>query len=618
MNFKTKILVGSFLNLFFNIFWILFYIYQLHKEDDELNKKVFKKILDFHISFLLYPLLFLPFIFITLIRWDNSITDMSFIIYLIIYFINFFRYIIYFIKQDDSDKTKLTFLNKNLLSLDIFNSKWLDSKKNQEEKNEIKSKSKIYYFLNLISFWILWNIYFFINFLIVKNKLDKINIKNYYESMINKNLSYFLSVFLIFSLTIILWTPLVLLWWILAMSLLIFIIWFDYLKSFIFNVFHWVNPKSPEINFTKFSFISVPFFTIFIWFLSFYFFIYPISNYVKFTSYETKINDWILKVQDDSVIVPKPNSKEEKEDFWYHISESFENTDYWKKLKMGDDLVNEIDWILFKYKSNNSEKILNPWNDDFLEEITKEEIEKLKENDLFIRKNIKDIQSNISTLLKSDYKNLFYLQNIYRNYSNLMIWYISYLNETNQIEKNDLDIVYNYCDLWKAMSEKSIWYITYLWTKLFVKDCYVTLYNLNQSKNIEMNSEKLSEYENLKNNFFKAETESKYLAKDFLWMFSRLMKIDEESEENWKFIKFWIKISGVWIKMLTDYESLNNIKTEEDLYKFKVEQYEWKNSTFINSFIPRYWIEKMLFIEYGITESYEKINKKLLNLNISK
>jgi hypothetical protein len=52
------------------------------------------------------------------------------------------------------------------------------------------------------------------------------------------------------------------------------------------------------------------------------------------------------------------------------------------------------------------------------------------------------------------------------------------------------------------------------------------------------------------------------------------------------------------LKSINNYERLNEIKTEEDLYKFEREENEWQNSKFINYFIPSYWIEKIVFVNF--------------------
>jgi hypothetical protein len=51
---------------------------------------------------------------------------------------------------------------------------------------------------------------------------------------------------------------------------------------------------------------------------------------------------------------------------------------------------------------------------------------------------------------------------------------------------------------------------------LVLRDCYSALYELKKINSIKLDLERLKEYENLKNNFFKAETKAKYLAKDNL------------------------------------------------------------------------------------------------------
>jgi len=150
MGIKAKIYLGSFLSLFFNVFGVFFYIYSLIKEKEEINKKVLKKILDFHISFLLYPILFFPFAFTNLLTGDSSIFDLFFLGFIFIYIVNFLRYIVYFIKNKDTEESKSTFLNKNFLSLDIFNLK--NRIVSEENKKEIKRVSKLYYFFNLLSF----------------------------------------------------------------------------------------------------------------------------------------------------------------------------------------------------------------------------------------------------------------------------------------------------------------------------------------------------------------------------------------------------------------------------------------------------------------------------------
>lgn len=614
MNFKTKIFIGSFLSLFLSVFWTLFYIFSLFKEKEELNKKVLKKIIDFHISFLLYPLLFFPFAFVNMITGDSSLFDLSLWIFIITYFINLLRYFVYFIRNKDTEESKINFLNKNLLSLDIFNLK--DRMASEENKKKIKTTSKIYYFLNLISFWILWNIYFLLKYFKSEDSTN-LELKDYYKNVLNTNLTYFISILTLFVGILLLGNYYIAIILGGCITLLTFIFFVYYLKNFILNVFHWIYHYNKfNLNLSKFKITLFPSFLLLISFLSFYFIIHPVSNYVKFTSYENKIKSGELKAFEYYLVLPKPDSKEEKNDFWYQALKSFKETSYWNKIVNQDGLIKELEDILFKYKWNNLEKVLKS-GEKYIKEITEEERNKIKENELIIKEGMKELGTSIKTLLNKDSKYMFHLANLYPNYSNSMIGYIFYLKETNQLKQEDVEIVYDYCSLGKEMTEKEFWYISYLASKVVLRDCYIALYELKKVNSIKLDSEKLEEYENLKNNFFKAETEAKYLANDTLWIFRDISNIDKESLEYWKIVKFVTKISGIWLKSVNNYEKLNKVKTEEDLYKFERDLNEWQNSKFINYFIPSYWIEKIAFVNFWLETSYKKVNEKLLKLKIT-
>lgn len=614
MGIKAKIYLGSFLSLFFNVFGVFFYIYSLIKEKEEINKKVLKKILDFHISFLLYPILFFPFAFTNLLTGDSSIFDLFFLGFIFIYIVNFLRYIVYFIKNKDTEESKSTFLNKNFLSLDIFNLK--NRIVSEENKKEIKRVSKLYYFFNLLSFWIIWNIYFLIKY--YKNeKIDNIELKDYYKNVLNTNLTYFISIIFLFIILILSWNEvaITLLGWIITILTFLFFVY--YLKNFILNSFHGVYYYNKfNFNFSRFKLILIPSFLLLMSFLSFYFIINPLSNYSKFISYENKIKTGELKVFEKSLIFPQSNSKEQSNDFWYQMKESFYKSEFGKKVKNQEEWIKEIEDILSKYKWNYLDKTLKMGWEYSIKEITKEEENKIKENELFIKEGLKELGINSKELLKKDYKYLFDLANVYPEYSNFMIGYVFYLIETNQIEKDQVEIVYNYCSLGKEMTEKEFGYISYLTAKVFVRDCYVALYELDKVKKIKLDENIKKEYENLKNNFFTAETEAKYVAQDRLQIFKNFTEIDKESIEYGELVKFVMKISGVGLKSIRDYERLNNIKTAEDLFKFEKDEEDWQNSKFLNYFIPSYWIEKMVFVNFSLENSYKKTNEKLLNLKI--